>query len=393
MFYIFLNCTELSSITIPNSVTFLSGFTGCTGLSTFTIPNNVTTIGSSAFSGCTGLTSIIIPPTVTTILDYAFSGAGLTSITIPGSITSIGDSAFSGCTNLISVNMLNGITSIKGSAFWGCSGLTNITFPNSLSYIGEYAFTNCSNVDYVQIFSVESWLNLWLDQLFNNAQFYLDKVNIKLLTTLNIPEGVTYIRKEAFKGFNKLTSILIPSSITSISNEAFYGCDNLTDIYCLSESAPSVGFDVFKDSYIEYATLHVPAVSIDDYKNYEPWSRFGKIVALNGEDIPETPETPKCATPTISFKDGKISFSCETEGVEFISEIESPSMTKNYDQEITLSSTYTVTVYATKSGYDNSEKASIEIQANSGIMGDLTGDGKVDVADHVKLSDIIMNQK
>ena len=208
----------------------------------------------------------------------------LTSLNLPEGLWYIGENAFHSCTNLTSVNMLNGITRINRLAFWGCSGLTNITFPNSLSYIGEYAFYGCSNVEYVQFFSIESWLNLWLDQLFYNAQFYLDKVNIKLLTTLNIPEGVTYIRNEAFKGFNKLTSIIIPSSITSIGNEAFYGCDNLTDIYCLSERVPSVGFDAFKDSYIEYATLHVPAVSLDAYKTTPPWSDFMAIIPLSEDE-------------------------------------------------------------------------------------------------------------
>ena len=37
--------------------------------------------------------------------------------------------------------------------------------------------------------------------------------------------------------------------------------------------------------YIENATLHVPASSIDAYKNTRPWSRFGNIVALTDDDL------------------------------------------------------------------------------------------------------------
>lgn len=51
-----------------------------------------------------------------------------------------------------------------------------------------------------------------------------------------------------------------------------------------------------------------------------------------------------------------------------------------------------LTLVITKVGFIDSDKATIEIQAISGVFGDLTGDGKVNVADHVELSKIIMNQ-
>ena len=133
----------------------------------------------------------------------------------------------------------------------------------------------------------------------------------------------------------------------------------------------------------------MPAEALGDYSNAVPWKNFKDKVAIGSSEIPET---KKCAKPTITFQDGKLTFSCATEGAEFISEITAPTMTKKYDNEISLNSIYTVTVYATKVGYINSDKAFIEIQANSGITGDLTGDGKVDVADHVRLSNIILGK-
>ncbi len=70
-------------------------FHDCTGLTSVTIPNSVTSIGDGAFSDCSGLTSVTIPDSVTSIGDYAFSSCtGLTSVTIPDSVTSIGDGAF-----------------------------------------------------------------------------------------------------------------------------------------------------------------------------------------------------------------------------------------------------------------------------------------------------------
>jgi hypothetical protein len=73
-------------------------FRDCTGLTSIIIPNSVTSIGDDAFHGCTGLTSINIPNSVTSIGEYTFFGCtSLTSIIIPNSVTSIGSDAFSNC--------------------------------------------------------------------------------------------------------------------------------------------------------------------------------------------------------------------------------------------------------------------------------------------------------
>jgi hypothetical protein len=83
-------------------------FFDCTGLTSITIPNSVTSIGFSAFNNCTGLTSITISNSVTSIGETAFEYCrGLTSITIPDSVTSIGNDAFVGCTGLTQVYISN----------------------------------------------------------------------------------------------------------------------------------------------------------------------------------------------------------------------------------------------------------------------------------------------
>ena len=65
--YAFSDCSELTSVTIPDSVTSIgsSAFYNCSGLTSVTIPNSVTSIGGEAFSGCSGLTSVTIPDSVT----------------------------------------------------------------------------------------------------------------------------------------------------------------------------------------------------------------------------------------------------------------------------------------------------------------------------------------
>ena len=61
--------------------------------------------------------------------------------------------------------------------------------------------------------------------------------------------------------------------------------------------------------------------------------------------------------------------------------------------EITLTNKYTVSVYATKDGYDKSDTATLDIIGSAGAFGDLNEYGEVNVADHVELSKIILNQK
>ena len=74
------------NITIPASVTYDGTV------------YSVASIEAFAFWNCTGLTSISIPSSVTAIRDNAFSGCtGLTSISIPASVTTIGNRAFHYC--------------------------------------------------------------------------------------------------------------------------------------------------------------------------------------------------------------------------------------------------------------------------------------------------------
>ena len=116
-------------------------FVNCTSLTSITIPDGVTSIGFAAFRGCSSLTSITIPDSVTSIGDYAFMRcSSLTSITIGAGVISIGDFAFYECSKLTSITIPDGVTSIGLRAFNGCTSLTSITFRGNAPTFGIRVF-------------------------------------------------------------------------------------------------------------------------------------------------------------------------------------------------------------------------------------------------------------
>lgn len=145
----FRDCSNLTSITIPDSVINIDkyAFSGCSGLTNVTIPGSVTIIGDGAFSGCSGLTNITISDGVMNISNYMFSGCdSLTSVIIPDSVTEISYSAFQGCDSLMNVTIGDGVTHIYDYAFNLCPALTSITIPSSVTDMGSKVFNDCRNL-------------------------------------------------------------------------------------------------------------------------------------------------------------------------------------------------------------------------------------------------------
>lgn len=130
--YAFNECTNLTSITIPQSVAEIGGdaFKGCSALTSVVIPNAVTEIASNTFRDCTNLASITIPHSVTRIDSYAFENCGMKSIAIPNSVTYIGKRAFSGCKRLQSISVPRSVTGLGMNVFADCPSLTSITLSN-----------------------------------------------------------------------------------------------------------------------------------------------------------------------------------------------------------------------------------------------------------------------
>ncbi len=139
-------------------------------------------------------------------------------------------------------------------------------------------------------------------------------------------------------------------------------------------------------------TVHVPSAFQNSYPNYffeNGNSNYGfkDLKTLDGSSI------PKCEKPMISFTNGKLSFTCATPNVEFHWTITSANGDNGSGVSSEVSPSFKVSVYAAKSGCVNSDIETRVLDCNTGgLKDDVDGDGKVNAADHVKLSDIIMGK-
>ena len=384
----FWECSSLTSVTIGSGVKSIGNyaFWNCSSLTSIEIPNSVTSIGNFAFYQCTGLTSVTIPNSVTSIGEYAFSGCyGLTSVTIGSGVTSIGGSAFTGCSGLKKVivkdiaawcgikfdgsysnplyyakhiysnedteitNLIipNSVTSIENYAFQYCSGLTSITIPNSVTSIGEGAFDGCSGLTSITIPNSVTSIEDYAFQYCSG------------LTSITIPNSVTSIGYYAFHKCSGLTSITIGSGVTRIGDAAFDGVDIPTVISLIENPFKITGktsyYRTFTQNTFNNATLYVPKGTIEKYKATDGWKDF--LFIEEGTGGGDTPTTQKCEKPTISYENGKLTFSSATDGAVCQYSITDTDIKAGSGNEVQLGVTYNISVYAAKSGYENSETA------------------------------------
>ena len=133
----FYECTSLSSIILPSTVTEIGycAFNNCINLREVLLNEGLKRIGQSAFFGCRSLSSITLPSTVTEIGNGAFSSCiNLREVVfrgVPRKIgkNEIGDRSFRNCSNLREV-VLHGVPrEIEKDAFYNCSSLERFTFP------------------------------------------------------------------------------------------------------------------------------------------------------------------------------------------------------------------------------------------------------------------------
>jgi len=102
----------------------------------------VTSIGDFAFASCTNVTSITMPNSVTMVGQSAFDRCNyLASVRLSDALSSIQDGAFASCGGLTNVMIPSGVTNIGSGAFYACTSLTGVYFQSNAPSLGPNAFT------------------------------------------------------------------------------------------------------------------------------------------------------------------------------------------------------------------------------------------------------------
>ncbi|SFC79259.1 leucine-rich repeat protein [Ruminococcus albus] len=113
-------------------------------------PSSIAHIGALAFYKCPKLEGIDLS-NAQTIEGGAFEGCtSLTSIEAP-KVTNLGASVFKDCENLQSVTLSKNLKTLTNRMFQGCRKLKNFSIPKFVTSIGDYCLYNCDNYTYIEV--------------------------------------------------------------------------------------------------------------------------------------------------------------------------------------------------------------------------------------------------
>ena len=357
--YAFKGCSNMKTVILGEKVTEIGNdaFSGCSSLQSIDIPDAVKTLGSYAFKDCSTLEYAKIGKSIDTINDNVFSScSALPKITIPGSVSSINNYAFSGCISLKEVVIENSESELKlgsnGSSplFSDCK-LDSVYIGRNISYntssgYGNSPFYRNTSLRAVKITDKETEISL--------NEFY----GCSNLQRVIMGYGVTMIRDYAFSGCQSLKFFTFGTQVKNIGKEAFSDCTSVVEIASKAQTPPTCGTQALDDINKWNCKLFVPKGCITAYQAADQWKDFFFTEEGEGTASEGSHETKKkCEKPTISYTNGQLSFASDTEGVEFVTDITDSDIKRHYDANIQLTATYTISVYVTKAGYDNSDVA------------------------------------
>lgn len=254
------------------------------------------------FLNCIELTSITLPATIREIGDYMFSYCGFTAFNIPAGVTTIGSEALAGLESPPAFTVDAGNTHFKAVngvlftaddkelvAYPAGKADTEYTIPSTVQTIRRGAFSHSQNLTSVII-------PYGISKIPVDAFFYCQK-----LTSVNIPNGVRVIDGWAFDGCD-LSSVIIPSSVTTINYYAFDRNSNIAEVKVYSRVPPTLGNDVIP----HFATLYVPKGSKTDYMTSD-WNQYcDNIVEFDVETDVTDLDDAFYITPFRAGRDGNV---------------------------------------------------------------------------------------
>ena len=290
----FLNCTNLASVTIPESVRSIGTdafentalyneesnweegvlyigeylIKADTSLinKTYSIKNGTKLIADEAFGSyegyLIGLYDIFIPNSVKYIGKGAFHYSFFTTLTIPNSVEIIGERAFSQCKKLTAVTIGDGVKFIGAGAFGGDAGRT----------IGKVNYTG----------DIEGWCGIKFGDKDANPIYVSGNlfINNEEPKDLVIPSEVDSIYSYAFCNCQSIVSVTIGENVKSIGDFAFSICSSLESV-SIPESVTSIGYGAFADCYsLNTVKMGNNVTSIDFYA-------FKNCYSLTSITIPE----------------------------------------------------------------------------------------------------------
>ena len=330
-------------------------FDSCTSLVSVVFGDETTSFGAYSFSKCSSLKELILPPSITLLCNHSLSECTqLSSLLIPNSVSAIHDFAFSGCTELKTFiiedrNTTLSLGSNDYSPLFASCPLDSIYIGGNISY------PTTNNKGYSPFYrntSLRSVVITDKETEISPNEFY-GCTNLK---NVKIGNGVTTISDWAFSGCSSLKNFEFGSNVENIGREAFSDCASVTSIISRTGTPPTCGSQALDDINKWTCNLIVPKGCKENYQIADQWKDFFFMEEGDFESS-DNPGVKKCATPTISYKDGKLLFNCTTEGADCFSEITDSDISHYQGNEINLTATYHISVYAAMSGYENSEIA------------------------------------
>ncbi len=233
----FSNCANLTSITIPASAKTVgtSAFLYCSSLTSVIFEEGTTSIGDYAFHRCGSLETIALPNTLVSIGSNAFTECQkLQSIIIPDSVTTIGNSAFSTCPNLKEIHIPNKLKDTIAGAPWGVYPPEGVVYWKNVIKIDDWAFDMTTNtiLDYLSSdtdITMPSYFEI--DDINYPVEHYVGGIIPTTTTSLKLSNNLKELDSKALIDCNLLTKLTIPEGVTSIANDAFRGCSGIQQIF------------------------------------------------------------------------------------------------------------------------------------------------------------------